>query len=671
MNRPSPKWIGIRVLAIITVVVCALGGILLVSYFSVATTEIVQKQWLVSFCGCLLLDMLIVQPVRIVLEDFLVPQLIDEKINRLKNYFQRIIVKMDEYKLPREKFQWSLMMYASARVASIFYLSRISELIYIVSLNSPRRSNTIHQYSNAAIVEKTVSSRRMYYLDNKRESPRTIWSILLYLCSRWFMKWPLLRNVAYDFISCFVAGGAMILQVRLYVEFGYWALTPSVVIGVVLVCYLCLSLLRHWWNSYQSSVQRRRQRLRQERQNLQPRTDIIAAGHTGNNLNRVNIDPLTPHTNVFPKNIDNQNGRVLDFNEFDLAENIHNEFDIPVAAGKSKSRTGRVQPLAFVGDFDDKSSEWRGQDNADSNGNDQIDMDHDLTQSSPHTDDINGHYNVCDRMKLSDHAPHDDNDVSEMDLSSHLDALIKERSSVLEDDLFSPNSPYEGSVGGIEDEVSSLGSLTFNSSVEMYRDQTGKTDQRSKVWQGSSFLPGRSKDMAEFVGTIVSSSDSNDETIPVRPRSDRSLDTTLKFPTSSSVLGPAPSSELLKKAFKNRQKGLPKIEEYASPLTVRKKLDDKKSGDSSSSLLSGISRSRNVDNAFYLSPASGNKKPRQMVTTSRAVSNRRAVEENDDDDDIQKSEEVEFDEKLSMIDSVLSSLNEVSKTLEKKGVTQK
>ena len=96
------------------------------------------------------------------------------------------------------------------------------------------------------------------------------------------MKYSVVRNVVFDFFSCILAGGAVLLQVRMYLEFGRVTLAPTVIV----VGCVTLSLLLHGTGllirtrvSRREVMKRRRDHLRHlQRLNAPRRIDLSRVG---------------------------------------------------------------------------------------------------------------------------------------------------------------------------------------------------------------------------------------------------------------------------------------------------------------------------------------------------------------------------------------------------------
>ena len=674
LTRPVPQRMAVKIAGLTTVLCVLLGGVVLVVYFAVATVDAIQKQWLVSLLGCFLLDIVVVQPMRIIVEDVLVPSLIANKIFRLKALLVRLITNMDDHKPLKEKFNWSLMLYASARVASKFYSSRISELIFIVALNSPRRSNTIHAYSNKAINEKTVLTRRLYFVDlEENKSVGIFRSFWLFIFSRHVMKSPLLRSLYYDFVICLLSGGAMVLQVRLYVELGRYALIPCVLVGGVLFVYIVgnyISLLvQKKWRNFESVMQQRKLRLQQGNDTLQRRTDARNVRRPDKTSTQVGIEP----------NEDN------DEEELSLVlEDYDSEHDIPVATHAFDSRSTRVQPmgrsLGAAGqgpplsstehnrarvqpeDMDPNSSSF----NSTSNLSSRHHLKH-MNKTAPAPVSVPAYTLASPLPSLTKQVswakPLPEHLLNDQDLDEQLNALMVSAQLI-------QNDEYNKHASEQEDDDDLFGDNNFDANDNDNDDLFGDVDNISEDfeyydpnntmgWVDSILSPSKNNmsddnddDSAIASVTVTPTSVSAQKMLPV---------VSSNYKPKGNLLLPAPTPASLRGEYKRKQRELLKEDEFRVSTLVEQYGKE----DESLSVVSGVSD--NVDNTFYLSAASGNKKPRSVPMTTARIKNKTEaerkvpimdmdIEEFDssgDDDDY-------VEDKLHMLDSVMSTLSTLS-----------
>ena len=163
------------------------------------------------------------------------------------------------------------------------------------------------------------------------------------------MKYSVVRNVVFDFFSCILAGGVVLFQVRMYLEFGRVALAPSAfLIGVcsiysfgIYLSYLAESKM----NAYERASLLRKQSLADKKEHLQRRTD----------LRRIRVERSScEHDDVeqIQSGDDDQNNEVQHVHSSSGSAGLQlcpivegDEFDIPITNHGFDSRSGKVQPV--------------------------------------------------------------------------------------------------------------------------------------------------------------------------------------------------------------------------------------------------------------------------------------------------------------------------------------
>ena len=154
----TPKSIEWRLFSLVIILWYFWGCGYLVYYYMSTRCERLHALYISSFILWLMIDITLFQTVTVILKEFIIPMSINDCILRVKALIARCICELDSFEKKKSKFEWSLLLYSSARIASKFYDTRLVELILVLFLSGPLRSKEISSYSRKAILRLNVNN---------------------------------------------------------------------------------------------------------------------------------------------------------------------------------------------------------------------------------------------------------------------------------------------------------------------------------------------------------------------------------------------------------------------------------------------------------------------------------------------------------------------------------
>ena len=247
----EPKTVTAKIVAVCIVLWLLWIFVIGVFYFGYDRDDSSQKLWLLSLIYWILLDMFFFQPVLILISEVLIPNLISGKVSKVQAMLVRCICQLDSSTTTSKKFNWSLMMFASARVVSKYYSSRISELINMISLSVPLRSVKNFTYSNRAIEKLNVynSENDVIVLANNDKH----WDP-----SRLFIRFVsafCFSDVSVELLCAFSSSFLVLILVVVYSE-----LSLGLFLTVIL-CFICFNWLASAYSFYYCRSKRPRMKM--------------------------------------------------------------------------------------------------------------------------------------------------------------------------------------------------------------------------------------------------------------------------------------------------------------------------------------------------------------------------------------------------------------------------
>jgi hypothetical protein len=242
----EPKYIGVRILGASVVLLYIWLAIVFIFYFAYTRVEELQQLWFYSLLTWAMFEMIFFRPLTVMMTDVLIPSLISHKLERVKALVKRCIVNLDSFNEDKSKFKWSLLLYASARVAGKFYSSRLGALILSMSLNIPRRSVDIDSYPTHALATLDVTNNNGYMLGPIGVQEASAWymAVVSYL-----FKIPIIGDVIMEILAVGFLSVFLLLHVRLYIVHGYIAVIPTGCVLLLLIVspYFCnLKSVKQW-----------------------------------------------------------------------------------------------------------------------------------------------------------------------------------------------------------------------------------------------------------------------------------------------------------------------------------------------------------------------------------------------------------------------------------------
>jgi hypothetical protein len=232
-------------------------------YYGSTRCEGMQVLYASSFLVWLVMDATIIQTFVVYLKEFFIPTLISNKIMNVQALIVRCICELDKFTSSEKKFKWSLMLYASARVTSKYFGSRLGELMLSLALEVPRRSEMISSYSNKAVlklnvhncVDANLTSKNNQNWEISRTAALKVCEILLSVpfSSVFVIEW-----ISNCIICLFLVGSFYV-----YLNFGLSVMLMFVVgfpvlMGFSHILYLCQSphrRVRSKWDRNDENIQ--------------------------------------------------------------------------------------------------------------------------------------------------------------------------------------------------------------------------------------------------------------------------------------------------------------------------------------------------------------------------------------------------------------------------------
>jgi hypothetical protein len=240
VGSQHPKYIGVQLLGIFGVLCYVWFAVVFIFYFAYTRVEELQILWYYSLLTWWLIDFFVFRPVTILAANVFMPSLISSKIYSISNLIVRCISDLDMFSIDPSKFKWSLMLFSSARVAAKFYDSRIGELLFSISLNSPRQSPTMKAYPCHALAMLNVDYNDGYMtgLDKRIDKEPFYMPIVSILAWNAVIGDIIVEGFVISILSAAILGHFV-----LFTTFGLIGLAPSIaVFGLLLLLITAVRL---------------------------------------------------------------------------------------------------------------------------------------------------------------------------------------------------------------------------------------------------------------------------------------------------------------------------------------------------------------------------------------------------------------------------------------------
>ena len=251
-----PKFIHVKFVSLVIVMWYVWGCGFLVYFYAKTRCQDMQLLYVSSFCVWLVLDAVLFQSFHIYFKECFIPSSISEKLLHIQALLVRCICELDTFTFTKNKFKWSLMLFSSARVTSKYYASRLGELILILSLSTPRRSEVISAYSTKALLKLNTKNCDSVYLTAENNQNWETRNYFASFCSV-LVSIPFVSVIVVECIAGTISFVAAFTALYLYVFHG--------VQTMLLVCSACPLLAALLQLGYLSHRPARRVRTKTDR----------------------------------------------------------------------------------------------------------------------------------------------------------------------------------------------------------------------------------------------------------------------------------------------------------------------------------------------------------------------------------------------------------------------
>lgn len=159
----EPKLHWIQLLCMVVAVVYVWAASIIILYFATTRVEPIVILWLSSCFAWLIMECAVFRPIISVVMEIGIPSFVFHRVNEVKTEISQNILCLDGFSWKDyTKFKWSLMLFASARVAARFYCGRMDKLFLSLSSSFPRRSLNNRTGTRITPVEDNASDDSVY-----------------------------------------------------------------------------------------------------------------------------------------------------------------------------------------------------------------------------------------------------------------------------------------------------------------------------------------------------------------------------------------------------------------------------------------------------------------------------------------------------------------------------